>query len=149
MSKVARFLAATVLVAACGRSIATSSSSQSQLAPPDAFKCVLAQFEAQGFTRLSYDKDALRTSAQKVNPKIHLSNVQFRKGYDRLEVLVKSGASGATELEITPSTVAEYFGQTGPAYNQLETGTEAKQAAQTIATKCGGNVVPTASPSPS
>ena len=82
-----------------------------------------------------YDKDALRASARKVNPKITFSNVQFRKTWDRLEVEIGAGGTG-TDLKVTPSTAAEYFGQTGPVYEQLKTSVQASQAAQSVQQAC-------------
>jgi hypothetical protein len=134
--KTAPLVASALLLAACGRSIATSSVAESQLAPPDAFQCVMKQFETLGYQRTSYDKDALRTSARKVNPKISFSNVQFRKTWDRLDVEIHAGAKG-TDVTVTPSTAAEYFGQTGPIYNQLKTSDDATQAAQALQHACG------------
>jgi hypothetical protein len=123
-------------LAGCGRTIATTATSQSQLAPPDAFQCAMKQFDELGFQRTMYDKDDLRTSARKVNPGITFSNVQFRKAWDRLDVQVAPGANG-TDLKVTPSTVAEYFSQTGPIYNQVKTSEQANQAAQALQRACG------------
>lgn len=106
----------------------------------------MKQFEQLGFQRTMYDKDDLRAASRKVNSKITFSNVQFRKAWDRLDVQVSSGASG-TDLKVTPSTVAEYFGQTGPSYNQLTTSEEANQAAQALEQACGAG--PAAGTSPS
>jgi hypothetical protein len=108
------------------------------LAPPDAFACVMKAFETENFSRTSYDKDELRTTARKVNPKIHFSNTQFRKAYDLLEVKVASGADGATQLGITASTAAEYFSQQGPIFETKKTSPEAEEAARKIAERCAG-----------
>jgi hypothetical protein len=144
--KTAPIVATAFLLAACGRAIATASVSESQLAPPDAFQCVMKEFEVLGYQRTSYARDALRTTARKVNPKITFSNVQFRKTWDRLEVQVQAGAKG-TDLKVTPSTAAEYFGQTGPVLNQLETSAEAKDAAATLQQACSSSATaPAASP---
>jgi hypothetical protein len=129
-------LAAAVALAACGHAIAASSVSESQLAPPDAFQCVMKQFEQLGFQRTMYDKDELRTSARKVNPKITFSNVQFRKTWDRLDVQIRTGAKG-TDLNVTASTVAEYFSQNAQNYNYLPPTDDVKQAAQTVQRACG------------
>lgn len=135
MPKAALFLCIAVLGAACGRSFATASTSQSQLAPEDALKCVMDQFKKLKFQRASYDTEAFRTTGRRVNPKITFSNVQFRKTWDRLDVEIDPGASG-TELKVTPSTVAEYFSQAGQTYNPLETSREAQEAATTIQREC-------------
>lgn len=135
MTKTALLVVSAVALAACGRAIAASSVSQSQLAPPDAFRCVMREFEVLGYQRTSWDKDALRTTARKVNPKINFSNVQFRKTWDLLEAQVSAGAAG-TDLKVSASTAAEYFGQTGPVLNTLETSPEAKDAAATIQRVC-------------
>ena len=135
MTRSVALLSVAVALAACGPTIAKSSTSQSQLAPPDALQCVLKHFDQLGYQRTMYDKDALRASARKVNPKITFSNVQFRKTWDRLEVEIGAGGTG-TDLKVTPSTAAEYFGQTGPVYEQLKTSVQASQAAQSVQQAC-------------
>lgn len=129
---------ALLLLAGCGRTLAAALETRSTLAPPDAFACVMKAFEAENFQRTSYDKDDLRTSARRPNDKIQASNTQFRKAWDLLEVDIGSGANGETELNITASTVGEYFGQRGPVYEPRETSAEAREAARTIAARCGG-----------
>ena len=139
-------LASAVLLAACGRAIATSSVSQSQLAPPDALKCVMDQFQKLKFQRISYDTDAFRTSARRVNPKITFSNVQFRKTWDRLDVEIRPGAKG-TEVNVTATTVAEYFSQNALNYNTLPPSDEVKEAAQAVQGACSSSAtVPPAQP---
>ncbi|HTC24513.1 MAG TPA: hypothetical protein VK688_09130 [Gemmatimonadales bacterium] len=138
MIKTAALVATAALLAACGHAIATASVSESQLAPPDAFQCVMREFEVLGFQRTSYDKGSLLTNARRVNPKITFSNVQFRRTWDRLEVQVQAGSKG-TDLKVTPSTAAEYFGQTGPVLNPLETSAEAKEAAAALQQACSSS----------
>ena len=146
MIKTAPLLASVALVAACGHTIATSSVSVSQLAPRDAFQCVMKQFEELGFQRTMYDKDDLRTSARKVNPKITFSNVQFRKTWDRLDVQVRPGATG-TDVNVTATTVAEYFSQNALNYNYLPPTDDVKQAAQTVQRACS-SAAPAAAATP-
>ena len=136
MIKTTLLLASAVLLAACGHAIATSSVSQSQLAPPDAFKCVMDEFQKLKFQRTMYDTDALRTSARRVNPKITFSNVQFRKTWDQLDVEVHPGANG-TDVNVTATTVAEYFSQNAQNYNALPPSDEVKEAAQAVQSACG------------
>ena len=145
MTRSVALLAVPVALAGCAHAIATTSTSQSQLAPPDALQCAMKQFEQLGFQRTMYDKDELRTSGRKVNPKITFSNVQFRKTWDRLDVQVAAGPNG-TDLKATPSTVAEYFGQTGPTFNQIKTSDEANQAAQALQQACRTEAAPAPSP---
>ena len=147
MTRIVSLLASAVLVTACGRAIATSSVSQSQLAPPDAFKCVMDQFQKLKFQRMSYDTDALRTSARRVNPKITFSNVQFRKTWDRLDVQIQAGAKG-TDVDITATTVAEYFSQNALNYNTLPPSDDVKDAAQAIQQACGATATAPAAAAP-
>ena len=127
-----------LLAAGCGRALASSLDARSTLAPPDAFECVMKAFEAEGFKRTSYDKDALRTVARRVNPKITFSNTQFQKAYEQLEVDIGSGPDGATALKVSASTVAEYFSQAGQIFEPQKTSPQAQEAAGTIAARCGG-----------
>ncbi len=135
MIKTTLLLASAVLLAACGHAIATSSMSESQLAPPDALKCVLDQFQKIKFQRISYDTEAFRASARRVNPKITFSDVQFRKTWDRLDVEIRAGANG-TDLNVTATTVAEYFSQNAQNYNALPPSDEVKEAAQAVQNAC-------------
>ena len=127
-----------LVLAACGSTMHSSLNARSTLAPPDAFECVMKAFEAEGFRRTLYDKDELRTSARRVNPKITFSNVQFQKAYDVVEVDINSGASGETEMKVVASTVAEYFSQVGQVFETQKTSADAQEAARTIASRCGG-----------
>jgi hypothetical protein len=146
LTKTAPLFASVALLAGCGHAIATSSVSESQLAPRDAFQCVMKQFEELGFQRTMYDKDELRTSARKVNPKITFSNVQFRKTWDRLDVQVRAGATG-TDVNVTSTTVAEYFSENAQNYNALPPTDDVKQAAQTLQRACSAPALgPTSAP---
>ena len=146
MIKTAPLLVSIALLAACAHAIATSSVAESRLAPPDAFQCVMKQFEQLGFQRTMFDKDELRTSARKVNPKITFSNVQFRKTWDRLDVQVRPGATG-TDVNVTATTVAEYFSQNALNYNYLPPTDDVKQAAQTVQRACS-SAAPAAAATP-
>ncbi len=147
MIKTAPLVASAVLLAACGHAIATSSVSQSQLAPPDALKCVLDQFQRIKFQRISYDTDAFRASARRVNPKITFSDVQFRKTWDRLDVEIRAGAKG-TDVNVTATTVAEYFSQNAQNYTTLPPSDEVKEAAQTVQSACSTTAAAPAAPAP-
>lgn len=138
MTKTVLLFASPLFLVACGRAVATSSVTQSQLAPPDALQCVMQEFETLGFQRTMYDKDELRTSARKVNPKITFSSTQFRKAWDRLEVDVQAGAGG-TNINVAGRTEAEYFGQNGTTYTPVQPSDQVQQAARTIQAKCGGS----------
>ena len=138
MTKTDLLLASALLFVACGRTVATSSVVQTQLAPPVAFSCVMGEFDTLGFQRTMYDKDELRTSAKKVNPKITFSNTQFRKAWDRLEVEVKPGTTG-TDLNVVATTVAEYFSQNGQNFSPLPPTQEVQEAARAVQQKCGGS----------
>ena len=131
-----------LLVSACGRTMVAALDAQSALPPPDAFQCVMKAFEAEGFKRTSYDKEEMRTTARRVNPKIRISNVQFQKAYDILEVDIAAGTDGQTELDIVASTAAELFTQRGPELEAMQTTAEARAAARTIAELCAGSPQP-------
>jgi hypothetical protein len=129
--------ASLFLLAACGQTVASTANLRSTMAPPDAFDCVLKTFEAEGFKRSSYDKDELRATARRRNDKIQVSNTQFRRGWDVLEVDVSSGASGETQVNVKASTVGEYFSQQGPVFENRETSKEAQEGAKAVAERCG------------
>jgi hypothetical protein len=132
------FLIAACGIAACGRPTATSTVAPSQLPPADAFQCVMKAFKDLGFQRTMYDEDELRTSARKENPKFTVSNTQFRKAWDRLDVDIQPGTAG-TELEILTVTEAEYFTQTGKTLDRLSPSAEVQQAARDLQARCNGS----------
>jgi hypothetical protein len=129
-------MVALLLLPACGGTLQSTLDARSTLPPPDALDCVMKAFETEGYKRTSYDKAEFRTTARKVNPNIQLSNVQFRKGYDVLEVDIGSGAEGTTELKVRASTVAELFSQQGTVLETKETSADAQEAARKIAQRC-------------
>jgi len=92
-------------------------------------------FQVLGFERTMYDQDELRTSARKENPKITVSNTQFRKTWDRLDVNVRPGTAG-TDIDIATATEAEYFSQNGKNFQPLTPSPEVLQAAQKLGTRC-------------
>jgi hypothetical protein len=92
-------------------------------------------FQALGFQRTMYDRDELRTSARKENPKITFSNTQFRKTWDRLDVHVRAGTTG-TDLDIATVTEAEYFSQSGKNFERVTPSPEVQQAARELQTRC-------------
>ncbi len=147
MIKTAPLVASAVLLAACGHAIATSYVSESPLAPPDALKCVMDQFQKIKFQRISYDTDAFRASARRVNPKITFSDVQFRKTWDRLDVEIRPGAKG-TDLNVTATTVAEYFSQNAQNYTTLPPSDEVKEAAQAVQSACSTTATAPSAPAP-
>jgi hypothetical protein len=146
--KIPALLSAALVLSACGRTIAETSAASSQMGPADAFKCVLDGFKTQGYSRTSYDTDKLEAKARKPNPKITISNVQFRRAYDMLDVTVKPAANGETRLDVTAKTAAEFFNQAGTYLQPLKTTDEAKAAAQALAQRCGGNTAPAEAPQP-
>ncbi len=138
MTKIALPFVLALLLTACGQSVATSSVTPSQLPPAAAFECVMKEFETLRFQRTMYDKDELRTSARRENPKITFSNTQFRKTWDRLDVAVKPGKVGS-DVSVTGVTEAEYFSQNGKNYIPQKPSDEVKQASSTIQNKCAGS----------
>jgi ABC-type glycerol-3-phosphate transport system substrate-binding protein len=135
LRKTALALASILIVAACGKPTATLSVTPSQLAPPDAFKCVMSGLQSLGFQRTMFDQDELRTSARKENPKITFSNTQFQKTWDRLDARVQAANTG-TAIDITAFTEAEYFSQNGKNFERLSPSDEVRQAAEELQKRC-------------
>jgi hypothetical protein len=136
LNKSALLLAATVL-AACGRPTSTATVAPSQLAPPDAFQCVMNTMKAIGFQRTMYDEADRRTSGRRENPNISFSSTQFRKTWDRLDVQVLAASDG-TQVEVLPVTEAEYFGQNGKNFQPLTPSEDVQAAARKLQRDCGG-----------
>ena len=141
-----------LLLAACGRAASTASTAPTQLAPEEAFRCVMKGFQELRFQRTMYDEEELRTSARRENPKITFSDTRWRKTWDRLDVQVSRGEKGAL-LEIKSLTEAEYFTQVGKLLEPVPTSKEVQEAAQKLESRCTRSMpvspdsVPPASPS--
>jgi hypothetical protein len=107
---------------------------------------VTKQLDTLGFERTSHDDKEFRLTARKQNPKITFSSPQFQRTLDRIEAHAVAGPAG-TELQLTASTVAQYFAQTGLIYNELSPSDDVKRAAQELLHRCS-EPAPPAPPAP-
>jgi hypothetical protein len=139
-------LAALGLLAGCSNApLATTLTASSPSPAPDVFECTRAQVKALGFDQVSIDLDERRLNARRFDEKSRRPDVQFRRIVDRLEIEAKPGSGDAvTTLKVTPRTFGEYTTQRGPTEMQERTSETAKEAAQKLIERCGGQVAPSA-----
>ena len=144
-------LVALCLLAGCSNApLATTLTAASPSPVPDVFECARAQIKALQFDQSSIDLQAHRLNARKFDETAQRSDVQFRRVVDRLEIEAKPGTSGAaTTLKVTGRTFGEYTTQRGPTEVQERTSETARQAAQTMVDKCGGEAPVSADSVPS
>jgi hypothetical protein len=140
MRRIAPWSAALILTgcAAAGSPITTSLAGNSAVPAPDAYTCAREQVKALGgWRQTSYDDEALRVTAVKYDDKARRPDVQFHRLVHRIFIDVDPGTGGAvTTIKGDASTFGEYATQRGPTEIQEKTSDEAKQAAQTIISKC-------------
>ena len=125
--------------------MATTLTASSPSPAPDVFECTRAQVKALGFDQVSIDLDERRLNARRFDEKSRRPDVQFRRSVDRLEIEAKPGSGDAvTTLKVTPRTFGDYTTQRGPTEMQERTSETAKEAAQKLIERCGGQVAPSA-----
>ena len=128
---------------AAGGKLGHSVTAPSAAPAPDAFACAREQLKAVGFSQSSYDTDELRVTARRIDPDARRSDVQFRRNVDKLEIDVAPGSAGEmSRLTVVARTFAELTTHRGPTEEEEKASEAARQAAQTIVDKCGGEVVP-------
>ncbi len=111
-----RFLTALLIsaVAGCaGGTLYTSLVGASSVAPSDAYICAEKQLQLLEYRRTQYDNKALFIIGEKRNDEEAGSGATFRKTLDILEVYVKPGNSGMTELSVKARTFDEQSNSQG------------------------------------
>ena len=130
------WFAGTLLLAACGQSLADQTSIRTSASPDQTFECVRKQLDALGYKRTSYDTDARRINAAKIDTKTRRSDTQFRRMLDKLEVEVSPQADGQTSMQVAGRTFAEYTTQRGPTETEEKASQEVRSASQQLVERC-------------
>jgi hypothetical protein len=131
------WFAGTLLLAACGQSLANRTSIRTSASPDQTFECVRKQLDALGYKRTSYDTDARRINATKIDEKTRRPDTQFRRMLDKLEVEVSPQADGQTSMQVAGRTFAEYTTQRGPTEVEEKASQEVRSASQQLLERCG------------
>ena len=130
------WFAGTLLLAACGQSLADQTSIRTSATPDQTFECVRKQLDALGYKRTSYDTDARRINGTKIDEKTRRSDTQFRRMLDKLEVEVSPQADGQTSLQVAGRTFADYTTQRGPTEVEEKASPEVRSASQQLVERC-------------
>ena len=128
-----------VLLAGCGGGAFASTVTENSPRPaPDVYQCARSQLKAVGFSQTSYDENDQRVTAKKY-AYVTRPDVAFRRLVDRLTVEVQPAGSGEamSTISVQAATFAERQTHRGPTEEQERTSETARQAAQTIADRCG------------
>ena len=135
-------LVAICMLAACSNAPLTTSLTAASPSPaPDVFACARQQLKAIDFDQSSIDIKDQRLTARRVDDTQRRPDVQFNRVVDHLEIeAVPSGGASATKLTVNARTFGEYTTQRGPTEIQERTSDTARQAAQTLIERCGGEV---------
>ena len=130
-------LAGSVL--ACGHATNLYSTQQvsTALQPDSVFACARAQLKSLNYSQTALDIGDHRVAAKVKDPNLTVSDVQFRGGYNAIEVKVDAGgANGQTDLKITARTYFEYFTQRGTTLEEKDASEDVKRDSHTIADAC-------------
>jgi hypothetical protein len=124
------------LVTSCAQPFAAKSSMQISATPDQTFECARKQLDSLGYQRTSYDTDARRVNAMKIDMKTRRSDTQFRRMLDKLEVEVTPQPDGKTGMQVAARTFAEYTTQRGPTEVEEKPSQEVRSAAQKLLDRC-------------
>ncbi|MEO8633634.1 MAG: hypothetical protein ABI587_00005 [Gemmatimonadales bacterium] len=97
----------STLAACSGGTLYTTLAGTSSAPPVDAYTCVAKQLETLEYRRTQYDTKAHFIIGEKRNEEDAGNGTTFRKTVDILEVYVKTGASGASDLTVKARTFDE------------------------------------------
>jgi hypothetical protein len=130
------WFAGFLLLSACAQSLGAKSTIQTSATPDQTFECARNQLDTLGYKRTSYDTDARRVNATKIDQKARRADTQFRRLLDKLEVEVMPQSDGQTGLQVTGHTYAEYTTQRGPTEIEEKASQEVRSAAQQLLDRC-------------
>jgi hypothetical protein len=133
-----------VLAGCAGGSMDSTMSAASPSPVPDVFACARQQMKTLNFDQTSVDVKDYRVTAKHYDETIVRPDVRFRRLVDRLEIeaVPASGGGALTQLTVTARTFAELATQRGPTEEQERPSETARNAAQKIVERCGGEVAP-------
>ncbi len=100
-------------LAGCAGTLYSATKATSTVAPDDAYRCVQDQLKKLGYQRTHYDPGERWFVGQKVDDKARVSDVRFRKRFNRLDTKVRPDAAGGSTLEIKAQTLDQYGDQQG------------------------------------
>jgi hypothetical protein len=126
----------TLLLAACAQRFADQTSIRTSAGPDQTFECVRKQLDVLGYKRSSYDTEARRINATKIDEKTRRADTQFRRMLNKLEVEVSPQADGQTSMQVTARTFAEYTTQRGPTEVEEKASQEVRSASQELVQRC-------------
>ncbi|MFL5534585.1 MAG: hypothetical protein ACJ8AP_02685 [Gemmatimonadales bacterium] len=130
------WFAGTLLLTACAQRFAAETKIRTSATPDQTFDCVRKQLETLGYKRSSYDTDARRISASKIDMKTQRPDTQFQRMLDKLEVEVSPQADGQTGMQVTGRTFGEYTTQRGPTQIEEKASPEVRSASQQLVQRC-------------
>jgi hypothetical protein len=136
----ARFLLGIVLaLCGCGGggTYFTTLTATPAAAPPDVFDCARSQLAPLGYQQKSYDIDARRLVATKVDRTVHRANRQFLGLIDQLIIEVQAGGDGATSLKVEGHTFGDFSTVRGPTQTEEAASEGVKAAARAMIETCG------------
>ncbi len=98
---------AVALAGCAGGSLYTTLAGASNVAPSDAYTCAEKQLQVLEYRRTQYDNKALFIIGEKRNDDEAGQGTTFRKTIDILEIYVKPGTSGTSDLTVKARTFDE------------------------------------------
>ncbi len=126
-----------LLLASCAGTLYSVSKATSTAAPDDAYTCVQDQLKKFGYQRTHYDPSDRWFVGQKVDDKASVSDVRFRRRFNRLDTRIRPDANGGTTIEIKAQTLDQYGDQQGVTETEQTASPTVKADAQMVMATCG------------
>lgn len=140
-----RFLSslAVALLAGCGASMSTTTTTLTPSTPDDVFDCSRDYAKDSDFWTHSIDESELRLVVRKVKEGVRLSEPLFRRAFDELTIEIDRGTEDATTLRVIARTFYEYMGRRGPTLQAKPASSQAEASAQALLSRCAADGGPT------
>ncbi len=102
----------------------------------DVYACIRGGISPIGYTQTSFDLEAHRLTARRVDETVHRPDVRFRRMVDELEIEVRSDSGGHSAIVVSARTFAEYMTERGQTLVKEAASDSARAAGQAVLAAC-------------
>ena len=89
-------------------------------APEATYSCTQAKLKELGWRQTAHDETDYRVVAEKLDPSLRVANGLFKRGFHRIEVLMRPDASGNTSYVTTLQSYREYLSNQGTSLEEVK-----------------------------
>ena len=125
-----------LLLAGCGTMLMSTARAATPKAPDEVYTCIQNQLGPLGYRRTTYDPMDRRLVGERVDPELRAASGLFRRGYHRLEVIIRPHSSGNTQVETKLQTFMEYSTQQGITTEEVKVPARARADEQKLLEVC-------------